>query len=93
MNHKHEALWPLKNCKLYIVCTLILLNMIQNEEVPISARVLQWRCVESKVDSECLHYGRFAISPFRSGQANIIGIVMRRTLLGGVKGTYPILFI
>jgi len=27
MNHKHEALWPLKNYKLYIVCTLILSNL------------------------------------------------------------------
>jgi hypothetical protein len=26
MNHKHEALWPLKNCKLYIICTLVLSN-------------------------------------------------------------------
>jgi len=26
MNHKHEALWLLKNCKLYILCTLILFN-------------------------------------------------------------------
>jgi hypothetical protein len=26
MNHKHEALWLLKNCKLYILCTLILSN-------------------------------------------------------------------
>jgi len=26
MNHKHGALWPLKNCKLYIMCTLILFN-------------------------------------------------------------------
>jgi hypothetical protein len=26
MNHKHEALWPLKNYKLYILCTLILSN-------------------------------------------------------------------
>jgi len=42
MNHKHEALWPLKRCTLYILCTLILfnslhltigssLNLIQNE--------------------------------------------------------------
>jgi len=50
----------------------LLLNMIRNEEVLVSARVLQWRCVESKVDSERLHYGRFAISPFRSGQANTV---------------------
>jgi hypothetical protein len=26
MNHKHEALWPLKKCMLYILCTLILSN-------------------------------------------------------------------
>jgi hypothetical protein len=26
MNHKHEALWLLKNYKLYILCTLILSN-------------------------------------------------------------------
>jgi hypothetical protein len=26
MNHKHEALWLLKNCKLYTLCTLILFN-------------------------------------------------------------------
>nr|AND48301.1 alpha subunit of RNA polymerase [Eosphagnum rigescens] len=62
--------------------------MIRNEEeVPVSARVLQWRCVESKVDSERLRYGRFAISPFRSGQANTVGIAVRRALLGGVEGT------
>jgi hypothetical protein len=29
MNHKHEALWPLKKYELYIVCTLILSNPIQ----------------------------------------------------------------
>ncbi len=28
MNHKHEALWMLKNCKLYTVCTLILSNSL-----------------------------------------------------------------
>jgi len=27
MNHKHEALRPLKNCKLYTLYTLILLNI------------------------------------------------------------------
>ena len=60
--------------------------MIQNE-IPISAQVLQWRCVESKVDSERLHYSRFAISPFRCGQANTVGIAMRRALLGEIEGT------
>ncbi len=70
-----------------IYCKEILLNMIRNEEVPVFARILQWRCVESKVDSERFHYGRFAISPFRSGQANIVGIAVHRTLLGKVEGT------
>jgi hypothetical protein len=28
MNHKHEALWPLKRCTLYILCTLILSNCL-----------------------------------------------------------------
>nr|YP_009732810.1 RNA polymerase alpha subunit [Buxbaumia aphylla]AAW81772.1 RNA polymerase alpha subunit [Buxbaumia aphylla]QHU77152.1 RNA polymerase alpha subunit [Buxbaumia aphylla] len=60
--------------------------MIQNE-ILISAQVLQWRCVESKIDNERLHYSRFAISPFRCGQANTVGIAMRRALLGEVKGT------
>jgi hypothetical protein len=27
MNHKHEALWWLRNYKLYILCTLILSNL------------------------------------------------------------------
>nr|Q60F88.2 RecName: Full=DNA-directed RNA polymerase subunit alpha; Short=PEP; AltName: Full=Plastid-encoded RNA polymerase subunit alpha; Short=RNA polymerase subunit alpha [Takakia lepidozioides]BAD60944.2 DNA-dependent RNA polymerase alpha subunit [Takakia lepidozioides] len=57
------------------------------DEIPISAQVLQWRCVESRVDSARLHYSRFAISPFRSGQASTVGIAMRRALLGEVEGT------
>jgi DNA-directed RNA polymerase subunit alpha len=61
--------------------------MIWNEKILISIRVLQWRCVESKVDSECLHYGQFDISPFRSGEANMLGIVKRRSLLGRIEGT------
>ncbi len=70
-----------------IYCKKLLFNMIWNEEIPIPARVLEWRCVESKVDSERFHYGRFTIFPFRSGQANTLGIVVRRALLGGVKRT------
>jgi len=27
MNHKHEAIWPLKHYKLYPMCTLILFNL------------------------------------------------------------------
>jgi hypothetical protein len=26
MSHKHEALWPRKNCTLHTLCTLILFN-------------------------------------------------------------------
>jgi len=48
---------------------------------------LQWRCVESNIESDRLHYARFAVSPFRSGQANTIGTAMRRALLGEVEGS------
>nr|YP_009974241.1 RNA polymerase alpha subunit [Ptisana novoguineensis]QNH94115.1 RNA polymerase alpha subunit [Ptisana novoguineensis] len=60
--------------------------MIQ-DEVPVSAQTIQWRCIESKIESKRLHYGRFAISPFRKGQANTVGIAIRRALLGEVEGT------
>nr|YP_009531731.1 alpha subunit of RNA polymerase [Leiosporoceros dussii]AXZ70934.1 alpha subunit of RNA polymerase [Leiosporoceros dussii] len=60
--------------------------MIQNE-VPIPAEALQWKCIEYKIDSERLHYGRFAISPLRPGQANTVGIAIRRALLGEIEGT------
>eukprot|EP00246_Nothoceros_aenigmaticus_P004782 TRINITY_DN1647_c0_g1_i1.p1 TRINITY_DN1647_c0_g1~~TRINITY_DN1647_c0_g1_i1.p1 ORF type:complete len:358 (-),score=18.50 TRINITY_DN1647_c0_g1_i1:405-1478(-) len=61
-------------------------NMIQNE-IPLPPEGLQWKCIESKIDSERLHYGRFVISPLRPGQANTVGIAMRRALLGEVEGT------
>lgn len=48
---------------------------------------LQWRCVEANIESDRLHYGRFAVSPFRTGQANTVGIAMRRALLGEVEGS------
>jgi hypothetical protein len=28
MTYKHEALWPLRHCKLYTLCTLILFNAL-----------------------------------------------------------------
>ena len=59
--------------------------MIQNEiEIPI--RNLQWRCIESRTESKRLLYGRFAISPFGKGQANTVGIAMRRALLNEIEG-------
>nr|ARV78375.1 RNA polymerase alpha subunit [Aneura pinguis]WGO59216.1 RNA polymerase alpha subunit [Aneura pinguis] len=60
--------------------------MIQ-EEIEISTRtLLRWRCIESRTESKRLLYGRFAISPFRKGQANTVGIAMRRALLDEIEG-------
>nr|YP_009679634.1 RpoA [Trichopus zeylanicus subsp. travancoricus]QDP69949.1 RpoA [Trichopus zeylanicus subsp. travancoricus] len=56
-------------------------------EVAESTRTPQWKCVESRVDSKRLYYGRFVLSPLRKGQADTIGIAMRRTLLGEIEGT------
>nr|QGQ49009.1 DNA-directed RNA polymerase alpha subunit [Arundina graminifolia] len=57
------------------------------EEVTGSTRTLQWKCVESRVDSKRLYYGRFVLSPLQKGQADTIGIAMRRALLGEIEGT------
>nr|YP_010576016.1 RNA polymerase alpha subunit [Iris victoris]UEK24485.1 RNA polymerase alpha subunit [Iris hippolyti]UZN43249.1 RNA polymerase alpha subunit [Iris victoris] len=57
------------------------------EEVTGSTRTLQWKCLESRVDSKRLYYGRFILSPLMKGQANTIGIAMRRALLGEIEGT------
>lgn len=55
--------------------------------VSISTRTPQWKCVESRVDSKRLYYGRFILSPLMKGQADTIGIAMRRALLGEIDGT------
>nr|YP_010928566.1 RNA polymerase alpha subunit [Diplusodon sigillatus]WKK47603.1 RNA polymerase alpha subunit [Diplusodon sigillatus] len=57
------------------------------EKVRVSTRTLQWKCVESRVDSKRLYYGRFIMSPLMKGQADTIGIAMRRALLGEIEGT------
>nr|WBR66158.1 RNA polymerase alpha subunit [Beesia calthifolia]WEG38977.1 RNA polymerase alpha subunit [Beesia calthifolia] len=57
------------------------------EEVAVSTRTLQWKCVESRADSRRLYYGRFILSPLMKGQADTIGIAMRRALLGEIEGT------
>nr|YP_010120779.1 RNA polymerase alpha subunit [Iris odaesanensis]QRC77306.1 RNA polymerase alpha subunit [Iris odaesanensis] len=57
------------------------------EEVTGSTRTLQWKCVESRVDSKRLYYGRFILSPLRKGQADTIGIAVRKALLGEIEGT------
>nr|QHB74979.1 RNA polymerase alpha subunit [Brunellia trianae] len=55
--------------------------------VSTSTRTLQWKCVESRADDKCLYYGRFILSPLMKGQADTIGIAMRRVLLGEIEGT------
>nr|YP_010145916.1 RNA polymerase alpha subunit [Vernicia montana]QQO79756.1 RNA polymerase alpha subunit [Vernicia montana] len=57
------------------------------EKVTISTRTLQWKCVESRTDNKRLYYGRFILSPLIKGQADSIGIAMRRALLGEIEGT------
>uniref|UniRef100_UPI00300373BB RNA polymerase alpha subunit n=1 Tax=Aspidistra retusa TaxID=2917578 RepID=UPI00300373BB len=57
------------------------------EEIAGSTRTLQWKCVESRVDGKRLYYGRFILSPLMKGQADTIGIAMRRALLGEIEGT------
>ncbi|KAL9419598.1 hypothetical protein AB3S75_037378 [Citrus x aurantiifolia] len=57
------------------------------EKVKVSTRTLQWKCVESRADSKRLYYGCFILSLLMKGQADKIGIVMRRVLLGEIEGT------
>nr|YP_009757725.1 RNA polymerase alpha subunit [Prescottia stachyodes]QIM61135.1 RNA polymerase alpha subunit [Prescottia stachyodes] len=57
------------------------------EEIAGSTRTLQWKCVESRVESKRLYYGRFILSPLMKGQSDTIGIAMRRALLGEIEGT------
>nr|AXN55075.1 RNA polymerase alpha subunit [Thelymitra antennifera] len=57
------------------------------EVVAGSTRTIQWKCVESRVESKRLYYGRFVLSPLMKGQADTIGIAMRRALLGEIEGT------
>nr|YP_010382789.1 RNA polymerase alpha subunit [Elsholtzia splendens]UED17336.1 RNA polymerase alpha subunit [Elsholtzia splendens] len=57
------------------------------EKVTVSTRTLEWKCVESRTDSKHLYYGRFILSPLMKGQADTIGIAVRRALLGEIEGT------
>nr|QYB21592.1 RNA polymerase alpha subunit [Halocarpus bidwillii] len=60
--------------------------MIQ-DEISVSLKRSQWKCIESREDSKRLHYGRFILYPLCKGQANTIGLGIRRALLGEVEGT------
>nr|QFV19924.1 RNA polymerase alpha subunit [Macrosolen tricolor] len=57
------------------------------EKVTVATRTLQWKCVESRVDNKRFYYGRFVLSPLMKGQADIVGLTMRRALLGEIDGT------
>uniref|UniRef100_A0A0G2T3Q4 DNA-directed RNA polymerase subunit alpha n=3 Tax=Geranium TaxID=4028 RepID=A0A0G2T3Q4_9ROSI len=57
------------------------------EKVRVSTQTPRWKCVESRADGKRLYYGRFILSPLKKGQADIIGIAMRRALLGEIEGT------
>ncbi|KAB2067930.1 hypothetical protein ES319_A09G261700v1 [Gossypium barbadense] len=45
------------------------------------------KCVETRIDSKRIYYGRFILSPLMKDQADTVGIVMRRALLGELEGT------
>nr|YP_010628786.1 RNA polymerase alpha subunit [Begonia egregia]WBN95732.1 RNA polymerase alpha subunit [Begonia egregia] len=57
------------------------------EKIRVSTRTLKWKCLESRADSKRLYYGRFILSPLMKGQADTIGIAMRKALLGEMEGT------
>nr|YP_009486660.1 RNA polymerase alpha subunit [Bauhinia binata]YP_009487005.1 RNA polymerase alpha subunit [Lysiphyllum hookeri]AWB12883.1 RNA polymerase alpha subunit [Bauhinia binata]AWB13228.1 RNA polymerase alpha subunit [Lysiphyllum hookeri] len=61
--------------------------MVREKVITVPTRTLQWKCVESRADSKRLYYGRFIMSPLMKGQADTIGIAMRRALLGEIEGT------
>lgn len=62
------------------------ITMVQ-EKIIVSTQPLHWKCVESRADSKRLYYGRFLLAPLMRGQADTIGIAMRRALLGEIEGT------
>ncbi|KAI5655131.1 hypothetical protein M9H77_32318 [Catharanthus roseus] len=63
-------------------------NAIRTVMDQVSTRTLQWKCVESRTDNKRFYYGRFILSPLMKGQPDTIGIVMRRTLLREIEGTF-----
>ncbi|GAB2225654.1 hypothetical protein Droror1_Dr00028142 [Drosera rotundifolia] len=57
------------------------------DKIKVSTQTLEWKCVEARTDSKRLSYGRFILSPLIKGQADTIGMAMRRVLLGAIEGT------
>uniref|UniRef100_A0A251T1V4 DNA-directed RNA polymerase n=2 Tax=Helianthus annuus TaxID=4232 RepID=A0A251T1V4_HELAN len=69
------------------LCHIMAVDPRKKDKITVSTRTLQWKCVESAADSKRLLYGRFILSPLMKGQADTIGIAMRRALLGEIEGT------
>ena len=57
------------------------------DKIKVSTQRLQWKCIDSRREGQCVYYGRFILSPLMKGQADTIGITMRRVLLGEMEGT------
>ena len=60
---------------------------MDNNKKSVSIKIPELKCIEFRVESDRFHYGRFTLSPLRKGQANTIGIAIRRVLLGEIEGT------
>jgi DNA-directed RNA polymerase subunit alpha len=57
------------------------------EEVTGSNQTLEWKCVESRVDSKRLYYGCFILFTLRKDQVDTVGIALQKALLGEIEGT------
>ncbi|CAN4115285.1 unnamed protein product [Withania somnifera] len=57
------------------------------EKVTVSTRTLRWKCVESKANKNAFIMDALFSSPLMKGQADTIGIMIQRALLGEIEGT------
>nr|AVM82798.1 RNA polymerase alpha subunit [Pyrostegia venusta]AVM82799.1 RNA polymerase alpha subunit [Pyrostegia venusta] len=60
---------------------------MNHDELFVPNHDIRWKCVELREDSARLHYGRFFLAPLLEGQADLIGIAMRKALLEELEGT------
>ncbi|XP_057863201.2 DNA-directed RNA polymerase subunit alpha-like [Cryptomeria japonica] len=60
--------------------------MNQNE-IAVSMKIPEWKCIEFRTKNKHFHYSRFTLSLLCKGQANTIGSTIRRVLLREVEGT------
>nr|YP_010334422.1 RNA polymerase alpha subunit [Bignonia magnifica]YP_010334466.1 RNA polymerase alpha subunit [Bignonia magnifica]UNH90360.1 RNA polymerase alpha subunit [Bignonia magnifica]UNH90361.1 RNA polymerase alpha subunit [Bignonia magnifica] len=55
--------------------------------VVVSNWKVQWKCIELRIHNGHLQYGRFCMAPLLEGQADLIGMALRKTLLGELEAT------